>query len=116
MRMLKPICLLLSGIFLSGSAFATDAQMKETLVRIIEQLETIKPLITRAEKEQPHHPRIKVNFDRFKGEDGKYHNGVRQDIEIIQRSLVRIVNQETVEPRVEEPVADDFIDELSHGK
>jgi len=98
-------------IFIISPAQACDAQMKETLVRIINQLQNIKPLISKAQREQSENPRIKVHFDRFKGVDGKWHNGLRQDIDSIQQALIRIVNQESVEPRNFNPINDDFIDQ-----
>lgn len=90
-------------------AKADEAQMKETLVRIINQLESIKPLISRAKNEQPVNPRIKIHFERFIGADGKIHNGLREDIDAIQKALIQVVNQESIEPRNFAPISDDYI-------
>ena len=103
------LIVLISTVFVVQQAQANDAQMKETLVRIINQLQNIKPLISKAQREQSSNPRIKVHFDRFKGADGKWHNGLRQDIDSIQQALIRIVNQESVEPRNFKPIGDDFV-------
>ena len=101
--------LFISLIFITPQVQASDEQAKETLVRIIQQLHNIKPLISKAQREQSPNLRIKVHFDRFKGADGRWHNGLRQDVDSIQQALVRIVNQESIEPRNFEPIGDDFI-------
>lgn len=109
MKIILSIFLLFISAFYFDSALANEEQMKETLVRIIDQLESLKPLIAEAAREQPSNPRVKVNFDRFKGADGKWHNGLRQDINNIQNALIQVVNKEGVEPRNVSPINDDFI-------
>lgn len=89
-------------------AFATDAQMKDTLVKIVNQLQAIKPLINQAQQEQSQNPRIKIHFDTWKDAKGKKHNGLRQDIEQIQQALITAVNGESVEPRSFAPIGNDF--------
>ncbi len=110
--MKKLLLILVTAILPLGfivPAHANDAQMRETLVRIINQLQQIKPLIAQGKRQQSVNPRIKVHFDRFKGPDGQWHNGLQQDINNIQQSLIQIVNQESVEPRTFQSVDDDFI-------
>ena len=105
------IVVISSSILFITIAQANDAQMKETLIRIINQLQSIKPLITQAKQQQPDNPRIKVHFDRFIGADGKWQNGLRQDIDVIQQALINIVNQESIEPRSYQPINNDFIEQ-----
>jgi RAQPRD family integrative conjugative element protein len=93
----------------TSPAWADDAQMKETLVRIINQLQSIKPFIAKAKREEPINPRIKMHFERFIGADGKAHNGLREDVDAIQDALIAIVNKESIEPRSFTPINDDFI-------
>ena len=71
----------------SGSVYADTAQMKTTLVKMVNQLEAIKPLINQAKEEQTENPRIKVHFDSWVGPNGQTHDGLRQDIEAIQQAL-----------------------------
>jgi len=96
--------------------FATEAEMHATLVRIVQQLQSIKPLISLAESQQPANPRTKVHFNRFKDSNGHWHNGLRQDIDAIQKALEEIVNKESIEPRVYQPINDDFINGQNAGK
>ena len=96
--------------FVTTSIYADSEQMNETLVRIIHQLQAIKPLIAKAEEEQPQNPRVNVHFDRFQDADGKWHNGLRQDVDDIEQSLKQIVNQAGIEPRRYSSMKDDFIE------
>lgn len=96
-------------ILLSSAVYADTAQMKTTLVKIVNQLEAIKPLIEQAKQEQPANSRIKVHFDSWIGADGQVHNGLRQDIDTIQQALIHAINQTQVDPRVYQPIKGDFV-------
>lgn len=92
-----------------SSAFADTAQMKTTLVKIVNQLEAIKPLINQAKSEQSANPRVKVHFDSWIDTDGKKHNGLRQDIENIQAALISAINAQNADPREYQPIKGDFV-------
>ena len=96
-------------LVLSTSCFATNDQMNEDLVKVVQELQSIKPLLEKAEKEQEKNTRIKINFEDFKGPNGKTHNGLKSDIETIQKSIIEIINSETIEPRVVDPISGDFV-------
>lgn len=91
-------------------SFASNSQMKETLVQIIDACEAIKILINKADKEQDKNPRYKVHFNSFKDANGATHNGLRDDINEIQKSLIGIVNDEARTPRKVENLEHDFVD------
>ncbi len=95
-------------LFVSPLCLATEEEMKNTLVQIIQQLEAIKPLINQAEKEQPKDTRIKVQFNAYTDSEGTQHPGLNQDIESIQQSLIAIVNQQGLDELNIEPVNNDF--------
>lgn len=96
-------------VYLSfGVLYANTDQMKITLVKIINQLQAIKPLINQAKTQQDVHPREKINFDVWQDNAGKTHNGLRQDIEAIQHSLIMSINQKNTEPRIYKPIKGDF--------
>lgn len=97
-------------LFFPGLCCADNEQMNEVLVKIIRQLQAVKPLINEAENAQEKNPRIKVHFDSWIDTSGNKHNGLRQDIEAIQTALVHIVNSETIEPRVYKPIQGDFVE------
>ena len=89
--------------------YASESQMKDTLVEIINQLQAAKLLINQAQNEQPANPRVKIHFDAWVDANKQKHQGLRQDIEAIQQALMQAVNQQTIEPRSYAPVTDDFI-------
>ena len=108
---IKTILITFTAILLFSvnvSCFATEAQMKSTLVQIINQLQALKPLINQAQAEQPKNPRIKIHFDSWRDAQGKKHNGLRQDIEQIQQALITTINKQSIEPRSYTPIANDF--------
>lgn len=103
----KIVCI--GSILLFTSCYADDAQMKETLTQMIEQLQALKPLITKAEQAQPNNPRITIHFDSWIDYQGHQHNGLRQDINVIQAGLIAAVNRQNIEPRHYAAINNDFV-------
>jgi RAQPRD family integrative conjugative element protein len=106
--------LVVGSILVGHLVFADDAQMKESLVKIIHQLEAIKPLLNEAERAQPFNTRIKIHFGSWIDANGTRHLGLRQDILTIQKALLHAVNQESIEPRVYQSIKNDFIGGQDH--
>ena len=96
-------------VALSVPVYASDSQMKTNLVKIVNQLEAIKPLINQAKQEQSANPRTKVHFDSWVDSSGQVHSGLRQDIEDIQQALINVINQKNVGPRIYKPIRNDFL-------
>ena len=92
-----------------GLAHADQAQLNTTLVQLIQQLETLKPLITQAEREQPANPRWRIHFRAWRDATGKTHAGLRDDVNTIQHALIETVNHQAREPRVVAPITGDFV-------
>jgi RAQPRD family integrative conjugative element protein len=105
----RTISILLLTLACSTTSLADDEQMKENLVKIINQLQAIKPLIYQAEKSQIDNPRVKIHFDSWIDGNGVKHAGLRNDVEAIQQSLIAAINQESVEPRIYQPIKNDFV-------
>lgn len=114
--MKKALLTLMLILALPVISFASNSQMKETLVQIIDACEAIKILINKAEKEQDANPRYRVHFNSFKEANGTIHNGLRDDINEIQKSLIGIVNDEARTPRKVENLEHDFVDKELVGK
>ncbi len=96
-------------VLMGSSVFADDDQMKITLVKIVHQLEAIKPLIHQAEQEQSQNPRMKIHFEEWISSEGERHNGLRQDIENIQQALIEAINAKEADPRIVPPIKGDFV-------
>jgi RAQPRD family integrative conjugative element protein len=88
---------------------ADDAQMNETLVKMVNQLEAMKPLITQAAQQQTDNPRYKIHFDSWVDAHGILHQGLRDDIEAIQSALIQAINREHQDPRAYQPISGDFV-------
>ncbi len=97
------------ALSLTSVGVADDAQMRSSLVKMINQLQAMQQLVNQAEAEQSANPRIRVHFDGWIGPDGTSHQGLRQDIAMIQSALLQAVNTPLVEPRSYPPLNDDFI-------
>lgn len=95
--------------FLSAASFADDEKLNETLVRIINQINAIQPLLDEAKKEVNPTARIRLHIDAFEGSDGKKHPGLRNDLLSIRNSLIDYINHPVIAPRHIEPLAMDFI-------
>jgi RAQPRD family integrative conjugative element protein len=100
------ICL--SGLF-STQVQADDAQMKDTMVKIINQLEMIKPLIDLAAQQQNQDKRVTFHFEDWVDVNGVKHNGLRGDIELIETGVVTGVNRQAIEPRQYAPINGDYL-------
>lgn len=117
MRKLLFISLLLS--LLSLNVNADEANFNETIVRIINQINAINPLVDEARSQQANQARIQLHLAKYTGSDNKIHNGLQDDLNAIKKSLVAYLNKPAIEPRKITPLALDYIDApkgvTSHG-
>jgi hypothetical protein len=103
---------LITGIMLSLSlitAHANDEALNQTLVRIINQLNAIMPLLDEAKTEIEPNTRIQLHVEAFEGTDGKTHPGLRNDLLSIRNALIDYINKPAIEPKTIKPLALDFI-------
>jgi RAQPRD family integrative conjugative element protein len=98
-------------LIVSISALADQERMNETLVRMINQLDAMTPLIEHAKREQPQGTRFQFHFEQFEGSDGQYHNGLKEDVMAIRQALVEQINQPEVDPYHIKPLNTDFVGE-----
>lgn len=95
--------------FTSISAFAESEKLNETLVRIINQINAIQPLLDEAKQEIDPTARIQLHIEGFEGADGQKHPGLCDDLLSIRNALIDYINHPVVAPRTVEPLAMDFI-------
>ena len=96
-------------IFMISTAYAGTPEMKLTLVKIVNQLQALKPLINQAKNEQTANPRYKVHFNSWVGSDGIKHSGLKNDIEEIQKALVAAIQNSDSSPREYGPIKGDYV-------
>jgi RAQPRD family integrative conjugative element protein len=96
------------GILLGTFGFCDEEQMKISLVKIVNQLEAIKPLITQAEGEQSQNPTMMIHFEDWTDSEGLHH-GLRTDLNEMQQGLLEAINQESNDPRTLPSLQGDFV-------
>ncbi|HBB6940315.1 TPA: hypothetical protein I9553_002428 [Legionella pneumophila] len=105
--MKRLICLAL--LISSFTTHANDSNLNETLVRIINQINAIKPLLDEAQSEISPNARIQLHIEGFKDAEGHYHAGLRDDLFAIRNGLIDYINQPAIAPRKVKPLALDFV-------
>lgn len=90
-----------------------DTTMNETLVRIVNQLDALLPLIDQAEHEQLQNQRVMFHFSSFEGSDGDIHSGLREDVMSMKAAILAQLDQPLIEPESVTPINNDFIGDRS---
>ena len=106
--MKRLIVILMLGVA-SFTTSANDAALNQTLVRIINQINAIMPLLDEAQSEIEPNTRIQLHIDLFEGSDGNTHAGLRTDLLNIRNALIDYINKPAIEPKTIKPLALDFI-------
>ena len=107
--MKRLLLLMMTLIGFSSVVWADQVQMNETLVRLVNQLDAMIPLIEQAQREQPENTRFTFQFEKFEGSDGVMHNGLKDDVLAIRQALIDQINQPMTDPDTIPPMTDDFI-------
>lgn len=94
---------------LSFSAQANEEALNQTLVRVINQINAIMPLLDEAKGEIEPNTRMQLHIEPFEGADGKTHAGLRSDLLSIRNALIEYINKPAIEPKTIKPLALDFI-------
>lgn len=111
---MKRFFLMLVIALTNFTTHASDAALNQTLVRIINQINAVMPLLEEAKSEVEPNARITLHIDAFEGADGKTHEGLRDDLLSIRNALIDYINKPAIEPKTIQSLALDFID-THHG-
>jgi len=106
---MKRLFLVLIISLLSTTTNASEEALNQTLVRVINQLNAIMPLLDEAQTEIEPNTRIQLHIEAFEGADGKTHLGLRNDLVLIRNALIDYINKPAIEPKTIKPLALDFI-------
>lgn len=96
-------------ILISATAHANNPNLNETLVRIINQINAIMPLLDEAQTELNPNARIQLHIESFTDDEGHHHAGVREDLLMIRNGLIDYINQPVIAPRKIKPLNNDFV-------
>lgn len=106
---MKKILLAVCLYIMAFVSYATEEEFNNSLVRVINQINAILPLLDEAESEIEPNARIRLHIDTFEGTDGSQHPGVRDDLKSIRNALIDYINKPAIEPKTVKPLAYDFI-------
>ncbi|MFO8671928.1 hypothetical protein SC848_00860 [Legionella pneumophila serogroup 1] len=101
--------LLILILSLPLAAHAQEDALNQTLVRVINQINAIMPLLDEAQTEIEPNTRIQLHIENFESSDGKTHAGLRTDLLSIRNALIDYINKPAIEPKAIKPLALDFI-------
>jgi hypothetical protein len=96
-------------LILPFTSHASEEALNQTLVRVINQINAIMPLLDEAQSEIEPDTRIQLHIESFEGADGKIHPGLRNDLLAIKSSLIDYINKPAIEPKTIKPLSLDFI-------
>ena len=102
----------ISIIFLLVFSFTAQAQnveLNETLVRIINQLNVITPLLDEAKSQTKSHVKVQIHIDDFKDNLGRNHLGLKSELQAIRAQLIAFINDPNQSPNTVKPLKHDFV-------
>ena len=106
-RKIGVLCLM-CGVY-SINVSADQAQMNQTLVQVVQQLQQLKPLLAEAAQQEPESMKASVHLTAFVGPDGQVQNGVMEDLNALQSGIEQIINQQQIDPRMYTPISGDYL-------
>ncbi len=106
---MKRLLLALGFSLLCANASASEEELNNTLVRVINQMNAILPLLDEAEDEINPKARIRLHIEAFEGADGIKHPGLRDDLKTMRNALIDYINKPAIEPKTVKPLALDFV-------
>lgn len=101
--------LLVLMLSLPFTSHASEEALNQTLVRVINQINAVMPLLDEAQREIEPNTRIQLHIESFEGADGKTHAGLRNDLLAIRNALIDYINKPAIEPKTIKPLSLDFI-------
>ncbi|AMQ28925.1 TPA: RAQPRD family integrative conjugative element protein [Legionella pneumophila] len=101
--------LCLTFMMISLHSWANNPDLNETLVRIINQINAIMPLLDEAQTQITPNTRIQLQIEGFEDVQGQYHAGLREDLLNIRNGLIDYINQPIIAPRKIKALEMDFV-------
>lgn len=101
--------LLVLMLSLPFASHASEEALNQTLVRVINQINAVMPLLDEAQSEIEPNTRIQLHIESFEGSDGKTQAGLRDDLLAIRNALIDYINKPAIEPKTIKPLSLDFI-------
>lgn len=105
---MKPLLyLILFGASLQS--WAANPDLNESLVRVINQINAMMPILDEAQTQIQPNARIQLHIEGFVDAKGQRHAGLRDDLLNIRNSLIEYINEPVIAPRTIAPLELDFV-------
>lgn len=104
------ICSAVLCLTMSLNLFASSTTERIYLMKILNQLNAIKPLVLSAAKEQPQENRVKFHYTSYYDAKGRQHNGLLEDINAIEQGINEKLNSVLSTQHVFQPIVGDYVD------
>ncbi|CZO59650.1 RAQPRD family integrative conjugative element protein [Legionella pneumophila serogroup 1] len=101
--------LYLTLMIISLHTWANNPDLNETLVRIINQINAIMPLLDEAQTQITPNARIQLQVEGFEDVQGQHHAGLREDLLNIRNGLIDYINLPIIAPRKIKSLEMDFV-------
>ena len=88
---------------------ASTDQMNQTMVRMINQIDALFPLIEQASKEQDNIARVQFHFNHWVDANGVKHDGLKENLLEIRVALINQINQSNLTPKQIVPMSGDYV-------
>ncbi|KTC66357.1 Uncharacterised protein (plasmid) [Legionella adelaidensis] len=93
----------------SLQSWASNPDLNETLVRIINQINAIMPLLDEAQLQITPNTHIQLQIEGFEDGQGQHHAGLREDLMNIRNGLIDYINEPVIAPRKIKALEMDFV-------
>ena len=89
---------------------ADNEAMKEVLIRVVNQIDAIMPLLEEAQWQQEKETMTQFHFEEFMDAQGRKHGGLRGDLLAVREGIIAHINNPTIEPRYSAPIEADYVE------
>jgi RAQPRD family integrative conjugative element protein len=93
----------------STQVLANDTRERIYLVQMMNQLDSMKPLLIAASKEQAKNSRVQFHYIAYRDSNGNLHNGLLEDINEIKNGIQDKLNKTEAEPRTFQAIKGDYL-------
>ena len=94
---------------LNTAVYADTTEMNNNLVRLVNQIDAMMPIIDAAKAEQDPNARVQFHFETWTDSKGQVHLGLREDLFMIRQALINQINGTNLTPTKVVPLENDFI-------
>lgn len=101
---------------LAQSATASPEQERVYLLQLLHQINAMQPTLIAAQKAQSQTARVQFHYTVYVDAEGKRHNGLSEDLQLIRTGIQEQLDHAPREPRAMEPISGDYRDDLQGNR